>query len=137
MTWVAASWPWRWLRPPWSSASNELGRRIDLDRNGLDSPIRPVATLAVSILVVNGDCFVVTVIEEGGRTFRVACIAHNTDIPSKRDHWSDSVSVREVHGRRWKSCTTAPVYAGAEATLEGLKCVQIIGLLVLSYDLEL
>jgi len=60
MTWVAAGWRWRWLRPPWSSASssaslavaNELGRWIDLDRNGLDSSIGPVATLAAPI--VNG-----------------------------------------------------------------------------------
>ena len=134
MTWLAARWRWRWLRPPWSSASsssslavaNELGRRIDLDRNGLDSPIGPVATLAASI--VNGGSFVV--IEEGGRTFTAhACIAHNTDIPSKHDHWTESVSAREVRGRQWKDCNlTAPVYAGAhlEATLEGLQCVQII-----------
>ena len=121
------------------AVTNELGRRVDLDRYGLDSPIGLVATFAASI--VNGGCFVV--IEEGGQTFAAhACIAYNTDIPSKHEHWSESVSVREVRGRRWKDCilvrTTAPVYAGAhsEATLEGLKCIQIIGFLVLSYDLS-
>ena len=51
--------------------------------------------------------------------------------------WGGCQSVRCVAGggRIATSCTTAPVYAGAqlEATLEGLKCVQIIGFFARSH----
>jgi hypothetical protein len=111
ITWVAAGWRRRWLRPPWSSTSSsaslavayELGGRIHLHWYGLDSSIGLVATLAASI--VNGGCFVI--IEKGWWTLTAhACIAHNTDILPKHLSTQDSsLWGPGVRGRRWKHCS--------------------------------